>query len=294
MAEHPDSARRPGCAEDRSCWNGSCSQPQRAAILSSAKPLCSEYFAVVFDSQVIAVRYGSAVCDCEAFWAVGVLVDGQCDLLGTWLQPFEGPLDWAEVFADLTLRGVEKIRCVVCDEPDVMCEVMHSSYPAAKALPSNRKLFRQMLTDISAPDRRSAAVQLFVTSRNTGYGRAFRSILASIAAGSFGEKHRMTETPLIPVLQTLDSLRALAPRIQRALRLGESAAQKMSRGLSRAVDRRGWFGDHIEAVAFVVSFLERSERRLWAHEAGTQAYEGRAEEPVRNDRCSLGPRASQL
>ena len=182
MAEQPNSVRRPRCAEDRSRWNGSRAQFQRAAILSSAKPLCSQYLVVIFDSQVVAVRNESAVCNCETFWAVGVLADGQCDLLGTWLQPFERLLDWAEVFADLALRGVVRIRCVVCDEPDLMRGVMHASYPAAKALPSIRKLLRRRLTDISAPDRRSAGVHLFNTSRDAGYGRAFRTILASVAA----------------------------------------------------------------------------------------------------------------
>lgn len=121
-------------ATDSGCLDRSDGQGQRKALTWNTRPLCRHYLAVVFESQLVAVWKQDAACDLEARWAIGVVADGQYEVLGMWWESVPGMFNWEEICADLTLRGVEKIAFVGGNEPNVLGEAMRTSYPFAKTL----------------------------------------------------------------------------------------------------------------------------------------------------------------
>lgn len=113
------------------------------------RPLCCRYLLVRFEALYLWVRTEESVSVVPVRWALGALADGQCDVLGAWVEPFSGVLNWHEVFDDLAARGVERIRFIVTAEPDAVS----AAYPHATVLNSVAPLLRpgSMLTAAAAP-----------------------------------------------------------------------------------------------------------------------------------------------
>lgn len=78
-----------------------------------SRPLCASYLAVHLTEQsTVAGGLGKAEV-VTIPWALGVLNDGQCEVLGWWLDPADNAVDWSTVGADLSARGVERVRVLL-------------------------------------------------------------------------------------------------------------------------------------------------------------------------------------
>jgi hypothetical protein len=101
-----------------------------------AWPLCAHHHLAVFDlldfQSVDGCHSGN---ENSSLWAVGVLVDGQHEVLGVWSKPSCDD-EWKEVFEDLKVRGVEKIRFVVGGESPAIASVVRGIFPTASLLPA--------------------------------------------------------------------------------------------------------------------------------------------------------------
>lgn len=258
LALRPNASSRSRHAADTDCLDQSGGEaPHREATGWSTRPLCCRYLAVTFETQFVAVRRYEAVREHELRWAIGVVADGQCEVLGFWWDSIPGIFDWAEVFAELTLRGVESIAFVSGEEPNLLGGATHTSYPAAKVLASVAKLLRGSVADMAPRDRRSAR-QMLSGLRTAGSVLAARALLNSIAAGPFGARYPSTTKLWSRALLQLEPRYELPRRLQRFIRRGEDAAEQLHRGLSRAIERHGCFGDQLEVTQYVVEFLERA------------------------------------
>jgi hypothetical protein len=94
---------------------------------------------VVFADQPVSLREAGAVRSHPVLWALGILADGQYEVLGAWGKP---PGDWngEEVVADLTHRGAEEIRFVSDAESSEFHAIFDVAYPGATALPDDWRL----------------------------------------------------------------------------------------------------------------------------------------------------------
>ncbi|CAM5779378.1 hypothetical protein RFUL19S_00306 [Rhizobacter fulvus] len=236
-------------------------QGQHKTTTWNTRPLCCRYLAVIFETQLVTVREEKGVRDHEARWAIGLLADGQCDVLGMWWEPMSGISLWEEVFADLTLRGVERIRFVESTEPNLVGEAMHASYPATQTLWSMATLLRESLAEVTLRNRRSV-VEMLSAVRAAGSGRTARAVLTSFGALPFDTRYPLTTRLWSRALQQLEPLQALPPRLRRLIFRGDEVVQQLHDSLSRAVGRHGCFSDQSEAVSFVVGVLGRAECRL--------------------------------
>jgi hypothetical protein len=78
-----------------------------------SRPLCANYLAVHLTGQSTVVD-GLGKVEVVTFrWALGVVNEGQCEILGWWLHPADDALDWSTVGVDLSARGVERVRVLV-------------------------------------------------------------------------------------------------------------------------------------------------------------------------------------
>jgi Transposase, Mutator family len=75
-----------------------------------SRPLCANYLAVHLTEQsTIADGLGGSET-VTIQWALGVLNDGQSEVLGWWMDPADNAVDWSTIRADLSARGVERVR----------------------------------------------------------------------------------------------------------------------------------------------------------------------------------------
>jgi len=80
-------------------------------------PLCRRYHVVSFKSLSAPVIAGESAVDVRMHWALGGLVDGQVEVLGTWLESSSRRPVWEVAIEELADRGVERVRVVVTEEP---------------------------------------------------------------------------------------------------------------------------------------------------------------------------------
>lgn len=69
----------------------------------------------------------------ELLWMIGVLQDGQSEVLGTWPAPLNSS-DWATVLLDVRARGVDDIGVVVGDGSSAAVSAFAAVYPGATVL----------------------------------------------------------------------------------------------------------------------------------------------------------------
>jgi len=97
-------------------------------------PLCCRYSLVrierlpVHSEKIDVAPIGSVL------WALGVLSDGQHEVLGAWSVPEPSTIEWTGVFEDLRTRGVERIGAVVSGECSVDTVALRDAYPSAASL----------------------------------------------------------------------------------------------------------------------------------------------------------------
>lgn len=258
LALRPSASGRSRHAADTDCLDQSGGEAaHREATGWSTRPLCCRYLAVIFETQLVAVRRCEAVRDHEWRWAIGVVADGQCEVLGLWWYSIPAIFNWTEVFAELALRGVESIALVSGEESNLLSGATRMLYPAAKVLSSVERLLRRSVAEMAPRDRRSAR-QILSEFRTAGSVLAARAMLASVAAGPFGVRYPSTIELWSRALLQLEPRYALTPRLQRCVRRGEDAAEHLHHGLNRALERHGCFVDQLEATQYVVGFLERA------------------------------------
>lgn len=77
------------------------------AFERQALPLCCRYLVVIFRIQHMEVRLGELERDQVARWALGVLADGQSELLGSGPKPNSVAMPSQEVIEGMQARGVE-------------------------------------------------------------------------------------------------------------------------------------------------------------------------------------------
>ncbi len=76
------------------------------------RPLCRRYALAMFDLAAVRVREAKDFRDGSVPWALGWLIDGQCEPLGAWAEPETASEGALRVVGDLKARGVERLSYV--------------------------------------------------------------------------------------------------------------------------------------------------------------------------------------
>ncbi len=243
-------------------------------------PLCCRYLVVVVDVLPLTVTEAGVVRDQIVYWALGMLADGEREVLGAWPRPASGRTGLHQLFEDLKVRGVEKIRFVASNERMDLSAALRVAYPDATVLPSIGQLLRQSLTQ-AVPRRRGSGADALDALCATATAHAARAALLAMAASPWGESNpTIVERWRIAVAE-LDPFFALVPRLRRLVRSGDEATQRVTETLQRAVGRNGCFPSETAAISFSLEVLGRANRALAA--AGRRTNRG-ARSQVRGQR----------
>lgn len=97
-------------------------------------PLCRSYLLVLVHRIQIEVK-DSASPGRILWWALGVLRDGQYEVLGVWSALASRAKSWHEIFESLRASGAERIQFVSSSESAELHAALSTAYPHATVLP---------------------------------------------------------------------------------------------------------------------------------------------------------------
>jgi hypothetical protein len=219
--------------------------------------LCWHYCSANFDEQRVQVDAADgALCELRVTWAVGVLADGDWEVLGAWPGSAVGSAFWRSVWRDFDSRGIEKISLICASDPDA-----RALCPAVKVLPP----FGRVLGQSYVPANSSVGMLRADARRAIREASGFRAARIALGrllanAGSGGAGVLSPDWP--EVLESLRPFYALRPHRRALVRAGDEHLEQLGCSLSRAVGRHGPFADRATAVSFVAQTLSRDELRL--------------------------------
>lgn len=95
------------------------------------RPLESVYAVVFMDAIFYKIRVDGKVVNKAAYTCLGIDLEGQSDILGTWISESEGAHFWLNVLTELKGRGVEDILIACVDGLKGFPEAIESAYPKA-------------------------------------------------------------------------------------------------------------------------------------------------------------------
>jgi putative transposase len=135
------------------------------AVIEDAKawqnrPLERVYAIVYLDAMIVKIRDGNTVRNHACYTAIGVNLDGERDVLGTWFQRTEGAKFWLQVLTELKHRGVSDILFVCVDGLTGFVEAIETAFPAATVQTCVVHQVRSSLRFVSYKDRKTVAADL--------------------------------------------------------------------------------------------------------------------------------------
>ena len=96
-----------------------------------SRPLERVYLVAYLDALVIKVRDKTGVRNKSVYLVVGVLPDGQKDVLGLWVEATEGAKFWLTILSELRQRGVQDILVLCADGLTGLAEAVEAAFPNA-------------------------------------------------------------------------------------------------------------------------------------------------------------------
>jgi transposase-like protein len=112
--------------------------------------LDTAYPALLVDAHVEQVRREGHVRATAALWVVGVSPEGFREHLGSWLGPSESEASWAQVFKDLTERGLHGVTYVVADDHVGLQAAVRRYFPEAVLQRCQVHYLRNALSKVSS------------------------------------------------------------------------------------------------------------------------------------------------
>jgi transposase-like protein len=228
---------------------------QVARGVSLPLPLCGSYFSVVLDRLEVLGPEGPSVHSVQ--WALGLLPDGELEVLGAWQAATRRG---EKLFAELRDRGVEAIHFVIDSDPAVTQVDALAAFPQVKVLPSFDGLLRESLAQVAPSHRRAVgeALRLLLAAQSpdsaNGAFDAFASTWEHRYPTLIGRWHR--------ALEDLEPLYASSARQRHLLLLADELARDVHDRLRRALSRKETFHSSAEVFLRVEALLSQVGHRL--------------------------------
>jgi putative transposase len=124
------------------------------------RPLDDVYPVVFLDALVLKIREGGSVQRRACYLALGVTVEGDRDVLGTWFQETEGAKFWMQVLSELKQRGVRDILICCVDGLKGFPEAIEAIFPNTVVQTCIVHLIRHSLKYVPRREREQVARDL--------------------------------------------------------------------------------------------------------------------------------------
>jgi len=204
-----------------------------------SQPLCRHYLLVHFNALSTQVRGQGGSTGLPVRWALGVLADGQCEVMGVWPEPEPGASAWQAIHRDLTARGVERIRFVVMPGS----AGLDAAFPGAAMLNSVAPLLPLVGRLARARDAGSALEATAKPNPPVDALPVCRAVPRAL------DSHPGCGEPI-----------ALSARLRQVVVRADEAARQLQARLDWALRRHGRFDSADSAVTFIEQELNRLAR----------------------------------
>lgn len=124
------------------------------------RPLEEVYPIMYLDAVRVKVRHNGSVINKAVYLAVGVMMDGQKDVLGMWVAETEGAKFWLQVVTELSNRGVKDIFIACVDGLKGFPEAIESVFPKTQVQLCIVHMVRHSLRYVSWKQRKEVAADL--------------------------------------------------------------------------------------------------------------------------------------
>lgn len=223
------------------------------------RPLCRRYAVVAFSAASRLQVTGAVAPSRTVWWALGTLINGDCEILGAWNSNAEGAIP-AEVFGGLYDRGVEYITYAAGDLAASQA-AFSAAYPRAVLLPSIEQSLAAVLASVRSAHRTVMSGLLREAVGDPDCEPAAYSA-PGISSEDLRQKYRSILAQWVEDVAGFQGLFALPQPYRRLIGSVDRAAAELQARLTRAMIRNGPFIDQAEAFDFVANWLERADLRL--------------------------------
>jgi putative transposase len=228
-------------------------------------PLCARYLGVMLARLDVGGRDDDVSAAHCVQWAVGLLADGELEMLGAWLSPADHARP-GQMFADLKDRGVEAVRFVVSPDPAMTRVDVVAAYPRVAVLPSFEALLRACMLQVAPSHRRAVGGALRLLSTADSLELA-TGALETFAASLLGRRYPALVDRWHRALVELEPVFALGSRQRRMLLLGDELVRGIHERLRRSLSGSGTLPSSARVSSLVEASLARIGHRLPKHKA---------------------------
>lgn len=223
------------------------------------RPLDSIYPIVFLDAIFVKVRDNNHIINKAVYFALGVTMEGQKELLGMWMAPTEGAKFWLNVVTELKNRGVQDIFIACIDGLKGFPEAIESIFPKTEIQLCIVHMTRNSLNYVPWKDKKQVAAGL-----RQIYGAPTEDA-AKIALDNFSktwnkkyprisESWKNNWTRLVPFL-------AYPENIRKAI-YTTNAIESINNSLKKVIKNRGAFPND-EAVLKLLYLSMQNISKKW-------------------------------
>ncbi len=197
------------------------------------------YPVVFFDALRVKIRDEGVVRNKAVYMALGVLPDGNREILGLWIENTEGAKFWMRVFNELKTRGVQDILIAVTDGLKGMADALEAVFPATTLQTCIVHLIRNSMSYASWTDRKKlgGALRPIYGAVNAQAGE---QALQAFAQGPWGQKYPMIATAWANAWERVIPFFAFPPDIRRII-YTTNAIESVNSQLRKIIKTRGQF-----------------------------------------------------
>jgi putative transposase len=198
------------------------------------RPLDAVYPLVFFDAIRVKIRDEGFVRNKAVYIALGILPDGNKEILGIWIEQTEGAKFWLRVMNELKNRGIADILIAVVDGLKGFPEAITAVFPQTVVQTCIVHLIRHSLDFVSWKDRKPAVAALRAIYRAPDAEAGLKA-LEDFDAGPWGRRYpaiaqswRRNWSQIVPffafpesvrrIIYTTNAIEALNAKVRRAVR----------------------------------------------------------------------------
>jgi len=198
------------------------------------RPLDAVYPLVFFDAIRVKIRDEGFVRNKAVYIALGILPDGNKEILGIWIEQTEGAKFWLRVMNELKNRGIADILIAVVDGLKGFPEAITAVFPQSVVQTCIVHLIRHSLDFVSWKDRKPAVAALRAIYRARDAEAGLKA-LEDFDAGPWGRRYpaiaqswRRNWSQIVPffafpesvrrIIYTTNAIEALNAKVRRAVR----------------------------------------------------------------------------
>ena len=231
-----------------------------------SRALETMYPVVFFDALRVKIREDAVVRSKAVYLALGILPDGNKDILGLWIENTEGAKFWMKVFNDLKTRGCNDILIAVTDGLKGMPEALAAVYPATTLQTCIVHLIRNSLDYASWKDRKplAAAIKPIYTAPSA---EAAQAELDAFAQGPWGSKFPTVAAAWRRAWDKVIPFFAFPPEVRRVI-YTTNAIESVNARVRKIIKTRGHFPSD-EAATKLIWLALRNITADWGRPANT-------------------------